>query len=414
MKKGIIFAPFLLFATNFTEIQQNIKNSSQYKIQQQFIKIAQKNILKNKATKYGSFNIEYSAIHSFTTPIAKIDIPPFIDNIQIGNKNHFIGELKYSYPIFTGYFINNSIKKAKIDLIKEKLKLKNIKRELLLLSAKLYAQIYALNAKIKALQSAQIALQTAKDKAKDLYKAGLISLADLNEIDAKYYNILAQKNSTIAQRDMLLNQLSYIINRKIEHIEGLERFKIDKPNFQNRADLQIIKQTLKLSDVAIKLAKSQKYPQVVLNVALKRETDNWILSKNEYANKDKSYIAIGLKYNIFDGGITKENIEIAKLSKISNNIFYNDYLNKIKMEYQNNTYLLKSYISNLKAIQYEIKARESYYQELKAKFNKGLIDAVDLNDAIAKVAEAKAQKAYIESQIFLIQFKLKLDGGNYN
>jgi outer membrane protein len=59
----------------------------------------------------------------------------------------------------------------------------------------------------------------------------------------------------------------------------------------------------------------------------------------------------------------------------------------------------------------EVKARLSYYEYMKAKFDEGLADSTDLTDAIAKLSTAKAKKEAIKANIFFYTVKANLDGG---
>jgi len=213
----------------------------------------------------------------------------------------------------------------------------------------------------------------------------------------------------------LLQTLSYLINKPVKEIDGiidLNRLNF-KPDFNKRPDVKAIKETLKISGEDIKLAKSSYYPQVGLQIGLKREADNLGLSDNDYQNIDKSYVAIGIKYNIFNGGETKAKVQMAKIAKLSRAIFLKDYLNKIKTDYENDLNTYNALFYRLKAAQQEIKARKSYYEYIKAKFDEGLADSSDLNSVIAKLAEAKAKRDAIKAKIFLLNVKLKLNGGEY-
>jgi len=333
----------------------------------------------------------------------------------MSDKNHFIGEIAYSYPLFTGFAVSGLIEKSKLELIKEKLNLQNVKRELLLTSAELYSNIYALKHQIMALESAKKALLSAKDKAEALYNEGLINRSSLDEINAKYYEVIADIKNINSQKTSLLQTLSYLINKPVKEIDGiidLNRLNF-KPDFNERPDVKAIKETLKISGEDIKLAKSSYYPQMGLQIGLKREADNLGLSDNDYQNIDKSYVAIGIKYNIFSGGETKAKVQMAKIAKLSSAIFLKDYLNKIKTDYENDLNTYNALFYRLKAAQQEIKARKSYYEYIKAKFDEGLADSSDLNSAIAKLAEAKAKRDAIKAKIFLLNVKLKLNGGEY-
>jgi len=423
----LMFFPFILSAENFTQIKSEITNSLKYKMQEKKIKIFEEKLKSVKAKNYGTLDLEYNAVHLFKQPVMKMDsmqpvkadtttgnlvYVPVHSELPMSDKNHFTGVLKYSYPLFTGFAITNMIEKSKLELIKEKINLNNVKRVLTLNAAKLYSNIYALKAKINALEKAKAALLSAKEKAESFYKEGLLNKASVDEIDAKYYEIIALIKETKAQKSSLLNLLSYLINKKVSKIDAISVQKYNlPPKFENRPDIKAIKETLKIKDKDIKLAKSKYYPQIGVEAGIKREADNVVLSDNDYQNIDKSYIALGVKYNLFDAGEKKATLQMAKLAKSTYMIYYKDYLNQVKTNYQNDLDTLKALFYRLKAAKEEVEARESYYEYIRAKFEEGLEDSSDLNDAIAKLAEARAKKEAIKAQIFFLNVKLKLNGG---
>jgi outer membrane protein TolC len=332
---------------------------------------------------------------------------------QIGDKQNFIGVLKYSYPIFTGYLISSSIAKSKLEIVKEKLNLENLKRILVLNSVSLYSSIYAVQMQIKALNQAKDALNSAKSRAEAFYKEGLVNYSTLSSISAKYFNIISNIKNLESTQKELFNNLSYILNRDILKIDGLCELQIKEPNFEVRADVKALKKSLEISDVDIKMAKASFYPTIGFEAAISRQTNDVLLSQNDYTNKDFSYVALGIKYNLFDGNGAKSKLEIAKLSKIMNIKNYNNYLNKIKIEYQNDLNKLESLNYQLKASISEVKANEDYLAYIDGKFNEGLESVTNLNDAIASLAEARAKRDSIKARIFEQKVKLLINGGNY-
>ena len=123
-------------------------------------------------------------------------------------------------------------------------------------------------------------------------------------------------------------------------------------------------------------------------------------------------MALSIKYNLFDGGEKKAKFQEAKLKRAKAYIFYKDYLNKVKTDYKNDLLSLKALKKRFISANKEVDARESYYEYIRAKFNEGLADVTDLNEAIARLAEAKAKKDYIKAQIFFYTLKANIDGGN--
>jgi len=430
--KAVILGFSLLYAHNFSELVQLIDNSNLVKIYQKNIEIQKEKLNEAKAKNYGKVDLEYTYSHLFQTPIMKMHSPqpvaaknsgtaplyPLVyknidAQMRVGDKDNFIGILTFSYPIFTGFAISEAIDIEKLNLIKSKLELSNIKRNILLNTANLYANIYALNQKIKALNEAKKALLSAREKAKALYEEGLLNKATLSEIDAKYYEIDANVKEVESNKNSLLNTLSYLLNSKISSIGAIPKVALKKENILNRPDVKAIKTTLNISQNYIKLAKSALYPKVYFQAGIKKEANNLGLSENDYQNVDKSFVGLSFEYNIFNGGADKAKINEAKLTKLKTYIYFRDYVKKAKTDYENDLFTLNALKKRFKAANKEIDARENYYEYIRAKFDEGLADVADLNDAIAKLAESKAKRDYIKSQIFFYTLKANIDGGNY-
>ena len=428
--KIILLLPLFLSAENFSELVKLIDNSNIVKIYQKNIEIQKEKLKQAKAKNYGKIDLEYDYMYLFERPVMKMNTlqpvaaqnagsaplyPLVYENIHseltVGKKNNFVGSLTYSYPLFTGYAISSFIDIEKLNLIKSKLKLENTKRNLKLQTAEIYAGVYALKQKIYALKEAQKALLSAKEKADALYKEGLINKSTLDEIDAKYYEIQAQIDEVRAQKNSLLNTLSYLLNKKVDGVSDIPQIKLKKPAFLKRPDVEEIKKTLKITAKNIDLQKSSFYPKIYFQAGLKKEATDAALNNNDYRNIDNSFIALSFQYNIFNGGEDRAKLQEAKLAKMKTYIFFRDYLNKVKTQYKNDILNLKAYEKRLVSADKEIKARRSYYEYIKAKFEEGLADVTDLNLAIAKLAEAKAKRDYVISQIFFYKLKANIDGG---
>ena len=420
-----LFLPAFAFAINYNTLISHVSNSYIYKLSKNKITLAKKALKATKALNYGKLDAKYVAVRFFEVPKLKITTPMPVaalpdgslvyqnvnSELPMSDKSHFIGEIKYSYPLFTGYAITSSIEKSKLNVLKEKLNFQNTKRVLILNATKLYCAIYALKMQQNALKKAKEAVLSAKDKAKALFNAGLINKAQIDEIDAKYFNIIAEIKAVNSKKEELTNTLSTLLNVQIDSIDTLGDIKISNElNAKNRPDVKALKLELKIQNENLKLAKSSFYPKLLAEIALKKEADNLGLSKNDYQNIDKSYASIGIEYNIFSGGADREKLEMAKIAKIQALLFYKDYLQKAKTELKNDLATLEALKYRLKAAKKEVKARESYYEYVKAKFDEGLADSSDLNDAIANLAVSRAKRDKIKSDIFFYTVKTNLDG----
>ena len=423
----LIFLPILLQA-NFSEIIKKVPNSYLYKLSQNEVLLAKKSLNATKALNYGKIDLSYTGIRFFNQPKMKMTLkapvavnplttPPTLiyqdvtSTLPMSDKTHFIGEIKYSYPVFTGFAISGAIEKEKIKLIKSKLKLQNTKRVIILNAAKLYSLIYALKETKKALEFEKKALKEAKEKVEALFKEGLVDKSEVELISAKYYETLAKIKSTSSNIKTLKNTLKTLLNVKSVKVDGLEEIDLKNLNPQKRPDVMEVAKNLDIAKSEEILARSNFYPKVALEVALKREADNFSLTKNDYQNIDKSYIGVGIRWNLFNGGADREKFQMAKIAKLQAVLYYKNYLNEAKTDLKNDLENIDSLKFQLKAAREELKARRAYYEKIKAKFAQGLADSVDLNDALAKFVGAKAKVEYIKSQLFFYKLKAALDGG---
>jgi len=426
--KALIVLPVLLNAESFSQISSEISNSLRLKAAKEKIKIYEEKLKSVKAKNYGNIKLNYTAVHFFKQPEMKLSVTQpvavasdgvhliyqtFDTELPVSDKNHFIASAVYSYPIFTGYALSSLIKKSELELIKQKLLYKNLKREFLLKAAELYSSIYSLKHQVLALNSAKEALLSAKEKAEALYNEGLINRSELEEINAKYYEVVADIKNINSQKNSLLETLSYLINKKISRIEGVDSLekKVFDADLLNRSDVKAVRESLEIANTDIKLAKSKYYPSVGLQIGIKREADDILLTDNDYQNVDHSFAGISIEYTVFDGGERSADLQMAKIAKNTYRIFYEDYVNKVKTEFQSDLNTYNALFFRLKAAQEEVKARESYYEYIKAKFNEGLSDSSTLNEAIAKLAQTRAKKEAIKSKIFFLEYKLKLNSG---
>ena len=420
MKKiFILIVPVFLWAINFSNIARGIDNNLLIKSKEAKTK-ALKEMLKVAVSKnYPNINLSLNAVRLQETPTAIFYVPPLPPvNSVVGTKSNFTGALSFTYPVFSGFAISNSINKAKLQVIKSELETDNLKRILYLNALKLYSAIYALNKVIKAnkdaMQSVDISLKTALG----FYKNNLLNLAGVYNIKAKKYDIKASIAKLENQRDTLSNKLFYLANMKIDNNIVLNKINIPtNMNYvmdlalKNRKDIKIIQEQLKINDTDVKLSKSSYFPKVAIIGALKRQGDSLRLNGNEHTNANENYIGINLKWNIFDGFAKSHRKEAAIRQKEATILYFNNYKNLVKTNIKNSFLALHALKFELISSQEQLKAQNEYYLLTKGEFDNSLTSADKLSRAISKKAMAKAKVEEVKADIFEQKFKIALQAG---
>ncbi len=424
MKKIIIFIlPVLLLAGGLKDIFLNINNNLLIKSKDKQIEALEKMVQVKKSNNYPSLSLSLSAIKLKDTPTATFEfnpLPPI--TAPVGTRDNVDFDLSFSYPLFSGFAISNSIEKAKLKVIKSKLERDDLKRKLYLKSLTLYGDIYAINQTIIAVKDALEAVGDSYKKAKGLYKNNLINLSNLYNIEAKQHEFQSKLDNLIAQKRKLSNMLFYISGVKIDKKISIKQKKFLKFRYKNlinlaiknRKDILIIKKQLNITDIDIKLVKSGYYPQIALIGAIKKQGNNFKLNGNGYTNADNSYIGIGITWKIFDG-FKKQKQEEALLAKKEATILYlQNYEKLIKINMKNSFLTLDALKNQLIAAQKQLKAQKEYLKLVQGRFDNELVSADALSRAIAKEAEVKAEVETIKAKIFIQKNKIALQVGlNY-
>ena len=420
MKKIIIFLlPVLIFSAELKDIVKGIDDSLLVKSSKTKTEALKKMVGVYEGKNYPSIDLDFKAIRLKDRPTATFSLPlmPSLTT-PVGTKNNVSLELGFVYPVFTGYAVSNMIEKAKLELVKSKLKTKNLQRELYLKSIMLYSNIYALSKAVNATKEAIKALDISLEKANKLYKNGLINLSEVYNIKAKRYDVIAAKETLKAKKEALINTLFYISgvkignNLKLVKSARLKKEKsIIKSALKNREDINILKKELDISKREIKLAKSKFYPTVAIMGGIKKQGDSLRLNGNGYSNADESYIGLGIKWNIFDGFSKNKATEASRLKKEATLLYLNDYIQKVKTEIENSFFILKSLKAKLSAAKEQLKSQKEYYKLIKGRFENALSSADELSRAIAALAKAKANVQQYKAKIFFQRYKIILQAG---
>lgn len=416
----LFLLPLCLSAQTYTELLNLLEKNNSYKSAKELESASQSLYLSTQGKNLPSLDATLSAIEFNEIPNMSLHLPSFPSTTaNVGTRKHLEGALILSYPLFTGFAISASIDKAKLESEQASLKVTNLKRNLAMHVTQLYSTILAEEKVIEALQSSQSAINQSYKKAKGFYDNGLLAQSELYAIEAKKYDIDAQILHHQNQRQQLLNQLSYILNTKIETVQStsLKAFGTAELNevttlaLNEREDLQAMSKAIDVAQSTIELAKSKNYPNVALVGVVKRQGDSLELNGDGYTNADKSYVGISASWNLFNGFSDAHAIDAARASKMSAFFNLEEYKQQVSLEVENTRLELKTLEAKLQSALLEAKASESYTHLTQGRFDNQLISADELSRAIANLASAKAKVATLQSELFNQSARLWLECG---
>ncbi|WP_457605555.1 TolC family protein [Nitratifractor sp.] len=338
--------------------------------------------------------------------------------LPMGRTRQFEGELRLSYPLFTGFAVSAEIDRSRLEAERARLKVLDAKRNLILQATELYGAIRASEAALAALRKAKSATLSAQKKAEGLYKNGLIPPADLYNIKARVYDVDASITQAQSRREQLLNQLSYLSGMKLHSIDGgiplstpPASSRMKKRAYRSRSDLRALQALLRVDEAQIRLAESRYYPTVGVAAAFKRHGDTLALNGDGFTNADRSYVGMEVDWNLFNGHSDRHRVEAVRYKKLSAASSLLDYRRRVATEIDNAYAELRALRSKSRSARMQVKAQEEYYKLTRGRFDNQLASADELSRSIADLANARAKLAAILSQIEVQKAKIWLLGG---
>ncbi len=398
-----------LFAHTYSEILKAIDDSPALQSAKEMSMAAGSAAEAVKGRSLPTLDLSFSAAWLKETPTVIFRLPgypPF--ELPMETKRNFVGSLRLTYPLFTGFALSAEIDKAKLEHKTAVLKLLDLKRNLYITATELASASYAAEKSLEARIEAKRAMDEAYKKAKGLYENGLIPPSDLYNIEAKRYAVEAEIVEAKTEKRKILNRLGYLLNRKLDSVElplGMSAVDIDedlliKEALRSREDIKALQNVLKAESDRVDMAKSRFYPNIALAAELKRRGNTPELNGDGFTNADQSYIGASARWNLFSGFSDTENVEAARYRRLSSQAALDDYKKRVKTELENAFLDLFALESRLRSAKMELKARKAYCDLTKGRFENQLAGADELSRSIAELFASKAKVYVLESRIF--------------
>jgi outer membrane protein TolC len=256
----------------------------------------------------------------------------------------------------------------------------------------------------EAIKSAKKALL----QANGFYKNDLIAFSEVLNIQAKLYNFIAQEDNVETEISNLKNNLSFLIEKKVDDIEKLPYLKINIPKTFQREDVKISKTLSKIAEIEKEAVYGKLYPQLFLEVVFRRYGENFKLNSDKFKNPNQNYFLIGAKYPLFDGGKRNSEIETASKKQLSYKMHYLYQKKLAQVEVENEIRKLYSLKRRILSAKKEEEARKSYYILTYKRFLNQLVSSYELSESIADYFLSKANVAKLEAEIFNQKCKVLL------
>ena len=242
--------------------------------------------------------------------------PNDLNNPQ--DRNHFQTKIEYTLPLYTGGKIEQYGKIAQAlqqmsTLDRQALTLQKIyelKKSFFAISL---LDTYLYNLRLIASNTAKLEART-----ESMLQEGYVKKVDLLEIQSKQADVERLIHQAEANRTLLYYFISFLVDESVDAITGnyedAEAFFItDEHILSDNLEIKKAEQGVEISKMNIALQQSAFLPHVGAFANYGSSDDVYM---NDFAKNDAYTVGLQVKWNVFNGGSDKNNLEKARVENL--------------------------------------------------------------------------------------------------
>lgn len=321
--------------------------------------------------------------------------------------------LNTNVPVFQGFQINNNIKKSQFDLKASMEDLQKAKDDITMNIASAYLEILFSQEMVKISQDQLDVTKQQIRQTQEKVDAGSLAKGSLLDIQAQ----AAKEELTLVDNQNQL-KLNYLQLAQLLELDSYKNFKIQKPELPEiKAEASLISATeiykralalwpdvksseykLQSSQYQLKAAKGANYPTITAygfyyNSYNNKYTDlngDKIPFSDQLSNNQRKGFGLQMNIPIFNRLQNKTNIDNAKIDVLSKQLDVENSKKVLRKDIEtaetNAIAALNRYTSNQKAVA----AMQEAFRYSEEKYNVGLVNALEYNQAKNNLAKAQS------------------------
>ncbi len=380
MKKSLgllLLAPFALFGQNLPELIELSKNNKLIDVSQQTLESTKSAYESKKGSYLPSATL--SATHQRASNEEKSGSP---DNTTV-----LSGTL--SYTIYDGGAKGNTYDYYEYSIQGDNQNLTNTKNQIALQVTTYYYNYLSLVSQKEAKEKEIEQLNAQQKRLERFLEAGTTTDDEVQKIISRVQSANVALHEIELNIQTILHNLEYTVGNPVSITKGSKLNEYISKEEILRSDIKALEYDMKAQLYNARSQESGNYPTLKITDTYSQNDLNYEKSNNS-KDYSENVIALSLSWNIFDFGATSKSYEAA----------YKQYLAlKSQYEYEKNRAsvdlrlakkafdIAKLKISSARA---GLKAADSAYESIKAKYQNGLVDNVSFLESLSEKYDAQS------------------------
>ncbi|MBV5278527.1 MAG: TolC family protein [Campylobacteraceae bacterium] len=305
-------------------------------------------------------------------------------------RNNFQTQLEYTIPLYTGGKLEQYGRITKALEHLSTLEREQLTSQKVYEVKKSFFSISLLDAFISNLTITKSNIEKLELMTKEMMKEGYAKKVDLLEVEARRFDINRLLNQATANRALAYHFLSFLLDERVISISGVYEDALHvNQNMENileqNLDIQKAHKGLEISQMNIALQESAFLPTVGAFVNY-GSSDNQPF--NDFAKHDAYTVGLQLKWNLFNGGVDKNNVEKARVENLKAVGQLSLAQKGIALHVEEIKTQIQSYEFEIESLKKEVELSRAIYENYFARYGEKL---VSINDVIIKQSEEIAK-----------------------
>ncbi len=301
------------------------------------------------------------------------------------------GFLKFDVTLYDGDKNLAQKRTKKSELRSAKFSKDNSIKEILLQEISLFYQIRSIKQSIEAYKEKSKSLYAEYKREKEKYDIKMVTKDEVLKLKSEYESNRYIIDELKYQKESLLETLSLLCGKKISSVDDSKIKELKSIAYKPSSAIKALRESIKVADENIKLAKALKKPKVKIEDTLSAYGYS---NYNDMVLKDlpdmQNRVSLSFNIVLFDtlSSAKKESAILAKMAKKEQlNYAVKKEKSSFKIAYQK-LLTQKRKIASAKSA---LITAKSTYDIIKTKFQNGIVDNITYLDALSKMTLYSAQ-----------------------
>jgi outer membrane protein TolC len=296
-------------------------------------------------------------------------------------RNHFQTKLSYSVPFYTGGKLDQYEKITEAMKTMSSLDTTKLLNEKVFQTKKTYYDIALVDQYIKNLSLIIKNIKKLQNVVAQMRKEGYAIGNDKVEVDAKLVEVESMLNQAKLNKELAYQYISFLVNADVRSLQSSKDIVASIPVVnheklhEDNIDIQKASLGLEMTDMAVKIQETN-YKPTIGGFAEYASADDTAF--NNFFDHEAYTVGVQMKWNIFDGGISKANLEKAKIENLKMQEQVDLAKSGISLQTTKIVTEIKSKDEDIKNLEKQLELAKKVYENYHARYKEGLVSISDL------------------------------------